>query len=301
MGENGGKTSGMMRIRHDWIDYGAHRLGGGADGDRLGRMIAGLALDLPLRLPLMGVFVAGVQKGGTTALHAYLARHPDLCPPPRKELHFFDDEARDWRWPGGAALDAVAPDDGRLRFEATPITLFWPGALERLVAYNPWARLILIFRDPVARAWSHWCMNYARGAERLPFAQAIREGRDRLAGVPCWAEEWRKFSYVERGAYGAQLAHALTLFPRRQMLLLRSQDLAGDADGTLARVSDFLGIAPFGPVIPLRENESAQRPWPALPTEADRALIMDELTDDLAHFARLSGLDVAGWGATVPT
>jgi hypothetical protein len=30
-------------------------------------------------------------------------------------------------------------------------------------------------------------------------------------------------------------------------------------------------------------------------------LIMDELTDDLAHFARLSGLDVAGWGATVPT
>lgn len=248
----------------------------------------------------MGVFIGGVQKGGTSALYAYLARHPDLCPPPHKELHFFDDETRDWRWPSGAALDALAPGDGRLRFEATPITLFWPGALERLVAYNPWARLILIFRDPVERAWSQWCMDYARGAECLPFARAIREGRGRVAGLPPWADERRVCSYVERGAYGAQLAHALSLLPRRQMLLLRSQDLADAPGHTLARVSDFLGIAPFGPVRPLRVNERADIVWPGWPTEADRALIMDELGDDLARFARLSGLDVSGWGQGVP-
>lgn len=248
----------------------------------------------------MGVFIGGVQKGGTSALYAYLARHPDLCPPPRKELHFFDDEMRDWRWPCGAALDAMAPGDGRLRFEATPITLFWPGALERVVAYNPWARLILIFRDPVERAWSHWCMDYARGAETLSFARAIREGRGRLAGLPAWADERRVFSYVERGAYGAQLAHALTLLPRHQMLLLRSQDLADDPACTLAQVSDFLGIAPFTPITPLRENERADMIWPALPDEADRALIMGELGGDLAHFARLSGLDVSGWGRSIP-
>jgi hypothetical protein len=248
----------------------------------------------------MGVFIGGVQKGGTSALHAYLARHPDLCPPPCKELHFFDDETRDWRWPCGGALNRLAPADGRLRFEATPITLFWPGALERIVAYNPWARLILIFRDPVERAWSHWCMEYARGVETLPFARAIREGRSRLAGLPPWADERRLFSYVERGAYGAQLAHALTLLPRRQMLLLRSQDLADDPDGTLARVRDFLGIAPFGSVKPLRENGRPAMIWPALPVEADRALIMAELGGDLALFARLSGLDVAGWGKAVP-
>jgi hypothetical protein len=57
----------------------------------------------------VSVFIGGVQKGGTSALHAYLARHPDLCPPPRKELHFFDDETRDWRWPCGGALDRLAP------------------------------------------------------------------------------------------------------------------------------------------------------------------------------------------------
>lgn len=248
----------------------------------------------------MAVFIGGVQKGGTSALHAYLARHGGLCPPPRKELHFFDDETRDWRWPCAAALDALAPGDGRMRFEATPITLFWPGALERVVAYNPWARLILIFRDPVERAWSQWCMDYARGAEWLPFARAIREGRDRLGGLASRADERRVFSYVERGAYGAQLARALTLLPRRQLLLLRSQDLARDPARTLTQVSDFLGIAPFGPGPFLRENVRIPMAWPALPVEADRAHIMEELGEDLALFARLSGLDVTGWGQVVP-
>jgi hypothetical protein len=244
----------------------------------------------------MGVFVAGVQKGGTSALHAYLAGHPDLCPPPRKELHFFDDETRDWRWPCRADLDAAAPGDGRLRFEATPISLFWPGALERLAGYNPWARLILLFRCPVQRAWSHWCMEYARGVEHLPFATAIRGERQRLRDE----HSWRSFSYVERGRYGAQLAHALALFPRRQMLFLRSQDLAAQPWATLGRVSAFLGIAPFGPVAPLRVNQRPGRTWPALPDDADRRLIMDELGEDLARFARLSGVDVAGWGQGLP-
>lgn len=249
----------------------------------------------------MGIFVAGVQKGGTSALHAYLARHPDLNPGPRKELHFFDDETRDWRWPCDAAVDRLVPADARLRMDATPVTLFWPGALQRVARYNPWARLILIFRDPVERAWSHWCMEYARGEESLPFASALREGRQRLSALPSDADAWRVFSYVERGRYGAQLSRALALFPRRQMLLLQSQDLAGDPDGILAQVADFLGIARFGAVPPLRVNAKADRPWPALPTEADRALIMDELGEDLALFARLSGLDVAGWGAAIPT
>ncbi|MBX9700198.1 MAG: sulfotransferase domain-containing protein, partial [Acetobacteraceae bacterium] len=111
----------------------------------------------------IGVFVAGVQKAGTTTLFAHLRRHPGLvAPTAEKELHVFDDETIDWRAPiDWSRLHARFPAERRcgLRFEATPITLFWPPALARIRAYNPAARIILIFRDPIGRAVSQWRMN----------------------------------------------------------------------------------------------------------------------------------------------
>ena len=43
--------------------------------------------------PLVTFLIAGVQKGGTTALFDYLGDYPDIALPDVKELHFFDDEA----------------------------------------------------------------------------------------------------------------------------------------------------------------------------------------------------------------
>src|SRR5271163_989725 len=152
---------------------------------------------------LLSIFGCGVQKGGTTSLYAHLCQHPALSSPSQKELHFFDDETNDWASPDYKALQSFFPsDDGRrLRFEITPIYIFWPPSIERVRAYNPAAKLIFLFRDPFERAWSQWCMEYARGNESLPFAEAIREGRQRMEGLPPLAWERRVFTYVERGLY----------------------------------------------------------------------------------------------------
>src|ERR1700759_5079035 len=89
--------------------------------------------------------IAGVQKGGTTALFDYLAETPDLSLSRVKEVHFFDDEAQDWARPDYGAYHAnFAPFDGRPRGEATPIYLYWPKSLERIAAYNPSARLVVM-------------------------------------------------------------------------------------------------------------------------------------------------------------
>ena len=82
--------------------------------------------------------VAGVQKGGTTALFDYLGEEPALSLAREKEVHFFDDEDQDWAAPDYGAYHAhFAAPDGRQRGEATPIYLYWPGSLERIAAYNP--------------------------------------------------------------------------------------------------------------------------------------------------------------------
>jgi hypothetical protein len=199
--------------------------------------------------PRINFIVAGVQKGGTTALFDYLSDMPDVALSRSKESHFFDDDARDWATPSYADYHALFDDPaGRVCGEATPIYLYWPNALERIAAYNPAMRLIVLLRDPVERAWSHWRMEHVRGVDPNPFAWCIRQGRMRLFAAEPQNRPWgvhREFSYVERGFYGEQLERLFSLFPREQVLVLHSEALRDDPAASLRAVRGFLGLKPL--------------------------------------------------------
>ena len=244
--------------------------------------------------PRVSFLVAGVQKAGTSALFEYLRRLPGVRLPAVKEAHHFDDEGVDWAAPDHRPYHALFAgnedgDEAALWGDATPIYLYWPGALERIARYDPAMRLILIFRDPVERAWSHWKMEFVRGKEREPFAWCIREGRERLADALPNPGFHRVFSYVERGFYGRQLAHALALFPREQLLLLRAADLAREPDATLRRVTDFLGLPPPAPVAPVRALETVPHDYGPPPGDADIALLDALYAGELAQYEALGG------------
>lgn len=192
--------------------------------------------------------IAGVQKAGTTALFDHLSELPDLALSDVKETHFFDDESQDWSDPDYDAYHRRFPaPDGRLRGEATPIYTYWPGALERIATYRPDIRLIVMLRDPVERAWSHWRMERSRGAETEPFGWCIRQGRQRLFSATPWGHH-REFSYVERGFYAEQAARMFELFPRSQVLIVQAEHLRSDPEETLGRLCAFLGLPAPGPV-----------------------------------------------------
>src|SRR5215203_1796439 len=155
--------------------------------------------------PLVSFLIAGVQKAGTTALFEYMRDNPAIGLPAAKELHFFDNETDiDWSRPDYGAYHRFFPSEPACRGEATPIYIYWPNSLERIKDYNPEMKLVLLFRDPVSRAWSHWKMEYARGAETEPFSWCIRQGRGRVAGDRDTPGFHRVYSYVERGFYGRQ-------------------------------------------------------------------------------------------------
>jgi hypothetical protein len=245
--------------------------------------------------------IAGVQKGGTTALFRYLQDISSLSLAPGKEVHFFDDETGvDWSAPEYGRYEALfPPPDGRPRGEATPIYLYWPNCLERIARYNPAMKLILLFRDPVARAWSHWRMEYARGWESEPFAWCIREGKARVDS-PEAPGFHRVYSYVERGFYAAQLERVLNLFPREQLLLLRSEDLDERPAETLGRICAFLGApGPAEPVVRRRELTAKPMDYGRPITGDDIAYLRGLYASDLQRFAIRSALDVAGWTGSV--
>lgn len=246
--------------------------------------------------------IAGVQKGGTSALFEYLRVLPGIQMPAVKEAHFFDDEAAiDWSDPDYSTYHGLFEADDRLRGEATPIYSYWPNALERIARYNPAMRIILLFRDPIERAWSHWKMEYAKRKEDRPFAWCIREGRERVAaGDPAAPGHHRVFSYVERGFYGAQTERLFTLFPREQCLLLRSEQLQQEPQAQMEKICRFLGVEPPG-VVPHRTVHPARAiDYPSRLEAADRALLAEQYRKDIARFEAISGLAADAWSRSWP-
>jgi hypothetical protein len=68
-----------------------------------------------------------------------------------------------------------------------------------------------------------------------------------------------------------------------------------DHVGTLARISEFLGISSFPNTGPKREFPQVKGPFPSRPSEVDRAFIADLVREEIQEFAALTGLDVADW------
>lgn len=242
--------------------------------------------------PRVTFVIAGVQKAGTTALFDYLSEMGDLALPRLKETHFFDDETRDWARPDYGAYHALFDEPGgRPCGEATPIYLYWPNSLERLRAYNPAMRVIVLLRDPVERAWSHWRMEYARGAETEPFAWCVRQGRMRLFQAQPQSAPWgvhREFSYVERGFYGEQLERLFGLFPREQVLVLRAEALRDDPAATLATVRRFLRLAPAGVPAARAVHVGREMDYGSELTAEDAAFLKGLYARDQARLAELT-------------
>ena len=241
-------------------------------------------------MPPIHFLIAGAQKCGTSALDAYLRRHPALEMATPKEAHFFDRESGvDWRDPDYGPLHAHYGAEGRMLGEATPITLYWTPAHYRILRYNPGMRFILLFRDPAERAWSHWRMNRANGWETLPFSEAVRAGRTRILDEPGPSGLSRRLSYVERGYYARQITELAKLFPLENMLFLSQKDLSRSPDAALAKATAFLRVAPMEHMTPKRVNASRWTEDQVLPDE-DRAYLDRLYADDQAQFREMTGI-----------
>lgn len=266
-----------------------------------GRNNPGLISVREPRSPRVGFLIAGVQKAGTSTLHAALRSHPQVARSKLKELHFFDDDRRDWFDPDyrlyerGIATDPHAVIAG----ESTPSYVFWPGALERISAYNPRMRLIVSFRDPIERAFSQWCMNKGRDPAQPDFSAAIAACAPTSMPVTVDEAGGRYQSYVARGYYGAQVRRLLDLFDRDQLLFLDFHTAFLDFNETMDRVTDFLGLqrrarSPAPQRARAQPGNLTGRP----PAATDIALLTDLFRDDLVDFSVLTGIDVSTWPTT---
>ncbi len=222
-------------------------------------------------MALPDFFLLGAPKAGTTALHAALAQHPQLYLSAVKEPKFYlcdggpprrsgqrgpgdAHSAQEWVWRRGEyeALFDVAPP-GTLKGESTPFYLYDRLAQRRIHADVPKAKLLVVLRDPIDRAYSNWMHLWSDGLEPIgDFAEAWAAEDERVAAG--WAPFWH---YRRLGLYGEQLRDLIELFGREQVHVLRYRDLVETPDEALNKVSAFLGVEPGHVEQPARENSRA--------------------------------------------
>lgn len=219
-------------------------------------------LTSPMRV-LPDFIIIGTQKGGTSSLYRYLSEHPDVEASAGKEVHYFDRRyGRGQYWYRAHFPTAWQRRECQRRTghqpltgEATPYYLFHPLAPHRVHALVPDVKLIALLRDPVERAYSSYQHQVRAGEESLPFLEAIEREHERLAGAAECLEErgsgkaraHRKYSYLARGVYVDQLEAWLSVFPRSQLLIIRSEDFFDEPEAVFREVLGFLNLRPWQP------------------------------------------------------
>ncbi len=205
--------------------------------------------------PRVSFLIGGMQKAGTSALARFLGSHPQVLLPTNKEAHVFDAPDFDEAWKAvdvdrryAAHFDVVA--GAELMGDATPIYSLHERFVARIARYNSAMRWILLLRDPVERAVSHYHMERNRGTERRPLWLALLAENRRLRGhYDDFSSDspLRVHSYLLRGDYARQLDVLYRYFPPGQVLLLRSEAMRDDPGHVLAQVYRHLGLQ--GPIL----------------------------------------------------
>lgn len=203
--------------------------------------------------------ILGAQKSGTTSLFQYLMQHRQIGSGFKKEVHYFD-----WNYTKGPSwYRAFFPTHryvakktrslGRyLCGEATPYYLFHPAVPKRVQSLLPDAKFIVVLRNPVDRAYSHYHHSVARGQEACSFEEAIDREPERLRG-----EEEKllrdeayvsnphiRHSYFSRGCYVDQLHRWLEYYPMESFVIVRADDLSIDPQSVCDAITSFLELPP---------------------------------------------------------
>ncbi|MGH9276270.1 MAG: sulfotransferase domain-containing protein [Acidimicrobiales bacterium] len=249
--------------------------------------------------------IIGAQRGGTTSLYNYLADHPSVGRAFTKELRYFDvgyEQGPAWyrsRFPTSANLALRARRHGAgIAGEASPDYLFYPLAPRRLSAVVPDAKLIVLLRDPVERAWSHWWHQVRRGHEALTFDEAIAAEDSRLspglldidADAATLTFHDHHHSYAARGVYAPQLERWWRVVPREQTLVLRSEDLFDRPATVFEEVLDFLELPHWQPPT----FESLNRMAAGAMSAGAQASLVEHFRPHNRRLADLLGQDL-GW------
>ena len=220
---------------------------------------------------LPSFIIIGAQRCGTTSLYDYLSNHPQIIPSPVKELFYFDDYyTRPINWyksffPTEKQKEKLERDllARVITGEASPSYFFHPYAARRIKETLPQVKLILVLRDPIERAYSHYNHIKRLNRDPLSFEEALQKELERitpdiekLAKDEFYkADQRRDYSYLTRGYYAKQLKEWYKYFPKEQLLVVQSEEFYRETPRVYNEIVEYLGLNSY--TLPVFEAKNA--------------------------------------------
>ena len=221
------------------------------------------------------LFLIGAAKSGTTALAATLGQHPAIAPLPIKEPGHFSTDLRTpvfssrynrlLQWDEAAYFKkapfeerhigfvesesnyqklvdqtATKQSDHKYVLDASTSYLCSVKAPAELRHYAPDAKIVLILRNPIERAYSHYTMALKYGMEQESPLQAFK--REAELSPAHWGQDE---CYLELGYYAKQLECWLECFPLDQLHIIWYDDFIADAQKTMDVLMNYLDLPTF--------------------------------------------------------
>lgn len=173
-----------------------------------------------MRMP--DFLIVGAQKAGTTTLHHYLSLHPDIHFPEKKEIHFFDKKNINSDNVFKYSKNFSQAKSSQFCGEATPIYMYYPEALHNIHREIGDLKIIIIVRQPVFRAYSHYWHEIKNGYEYKSFVDSIyRKPKNSDYYI-------RHHSYIERSCYSSQIENAKKLFGKDNVKVIKMENMMNE-------------------------------------------------------------------------
>ena len=208
------------------------------------------------------LMIVGAQKSGTSSLLRYLAQHPDIHTHAQPEMTFFlqtREYTRGYEWAftkyfAGEHTDAEIED--KQLIAKNVMVMHSPEVMQRIYEHNPEIHLVVLLREPVARAYSAYWWARRRGWENIKtYEEALAAEEARINED--WFK-WRQCAYQYNGIYYPHVKNLITQFGTNRVHCILTDDLKEDAEAVCLQLFNHIGVGTdFKPVIGERHNQAA--------------------------------------------
>ena len=180
----------------------------------------------------------GSQKSGTTTIYNILKNHNEIFLSEQKELHFFDyDDQYD---KGVEYYKNFFKTDKKIVGEITPSYIFFDDCAKRIyTTLGAKIKILIILRNPIDRAFSHYLMSCKRGFEKKSFEEAIILEEERICKGYF---EKSHYSYISRGKYSEQIKRYYKYFDKENIKIIFFEEFIQNQQSAISSIENFLNI-----------------------------------------------------------
>ena len=204
--------------------------------------------------------VIGVGRGGTTSCFHYLSQHPSIIGSAYDEIGFFDENFHlglNWyrsMFPTKFLKKKIVKKFGKcLTYDVTPAYIRKPWVARRIKELFPEIKLIVLLRNPVDKAYSHYHSSIKSGVQKYSFEEMVEEDiktfqKFENTNSIIDDEYFRNYiekSHLGRGLYAQQLKIWFELFDPKQLLILTSEELSTETNKAMNKIFQFLDLPDY--------------------------------------------------------